>query len=56
MEDGQFQLFDINGRMLLQENLTKGINQIIVNEFAAGVYWAKVIIDDSFVIKKIIIQ
>lgn len=41
-EDSQLSLFSITGELISQERLNKGANQVYVDRFSKGVYFAKV--------------
>lgn len=56
MEEGYLELMDYNGRIILEEKLSPGLNEISISELANGFYFCKIKMNDSFFTKKLIVQ
>ena len=55
-EEAWVQLIDVNGKILLETNLTEGDNQVNIASVPTGMYFLKLRMEDSFFTKKVLIQ
>ena len=55
-ENGFLQLIDINGKVLLESNLSEGQNQINIAAIPTGMYFLKMNYEDSFFTEKLMVR
>jgi hypothetical protein len=54
--DGRVQLLNLDGKILLEKNLTLGFNEFSTADLEHGFYFLKIKIGDSFFVEKMVVQ